>query len=123
MSHIVSIETQVRDVPAVRAACRRLGLSEPSSGKFKLFSGEATGLGVQLPGWRYPVVCNTKTGTLAFDDYGGRWGDTRHLDAFVQAYAVERTRILARKQGHSVVEQSLPDGSIKLVVSVAGGEA
>ena len=27
-----------------------------------------TGLGVQLPGWRYPVVCDLPSGRLKFDD-------------------------------------------------------
>ncbi len=49
MSHIVVIKTEVRDAAAVRAACRRLGLAEPIQGKTKLFSGEVTGLAVQLP--------------------------------------------------------------------------
>ncbi len=40
MSHIVNIKTEVRDVAAVRAACRRLNLTEPVHGKVKLFSGE-----------------------------------------------------------------------------------
>jgi hypothetical protein len=29
LSHIVTIKTEVRDAAAVRAACRRLGLTEP----------------------------------------------------------------------------------------------
>jgi RNA polymerase sigma factor (sigma-70 family) len=33
----------------------------------------------------------------------------------------EKARIEATKRGHSVVEQSLPDGSIKLTVTVGGG--
>lgn len=121
MSHVVVIQTEIRNAAAVRAACKRLKLPEPHSGAFTLFSGETTGLGVELPGWRYPLVCNIDTGSISFDNYNGHWGDRRHLDAFVQAYAVERTRIEARKRGHSVTEQPLPDGSIKLVVSVAGG--
>ena len=32
MSHIVTIKTEVRDAAAVRAACRRLGLAEPTHG-------------------------------------------------------------------------------------------
>jgi hypothetical protein len=46
------------------------------------------------------------------------WGDKRELDRFLQAYAVEKARIEARRQGHTVTEQSLADGSIKLTVQV-----
>ena len=56
MSHVVQIQTQVRDPQAIEAACERLGLGRPVAGTAKLFSSEATGLAVQLPGWRYPVV-------------------------------------------------------------------
>ena len=120
MSHIVTIKTEVRDAAAVRAACQRLKLDQPEYGTFKLFSGEATGLAVQLPEWRYPVVAETQTGTLRYDNYEGRWGEKKHLDEFVQMYAVEKTRLEARRKGHSVSEQRLADGSIKLVVNLGG---
>ena len=55
MSHIVRIQTQVKDAAAVRAACQRLNLPAPVQGKVKLFSGEVEGLAVQLPDWVYPV--------------------------------------------------------------------
>ena len=120
MSHIVTIQTQVRDPVAVAAACQRLGLPQPVQGRFRLFSGEVAGLGVELPGWRYPVVCQTETGEVKFDNFEGRWGEQRHLDAFLQGYAVEKTKLEARRRGHSVIEQPLADGSIKLTVQVGG---
>jgi hypothetical protein len=120
VSHIVEIKTEVRDPEAVAAACRRLGLAEPVHGTATLFSGEATGLLVKLPDWLYPVVVNPSTGQIAFDNYNGLWGEQKHLDRFLQQYAVEKARIEARKRGHSVVEQSLPDGSIKLTIHVGG---
>ena len=120
MSHIVTIATEVRDPDAVAAACRRLGLPEPVHGTAMLFEGNATGLLVRLPGWLYPVVCDTATGSLRFDNYGGRWGRQEQLDRLIQAYAVERTRIEARKRGHPVVEQALADGSIQLTIQVGG---
>ena len=40
----------------------------------------------------------------------------QQLDRFLQAYAVEKARIEARKKGHAVTEQSLADGSIKLTI-------
>ena len=123
MSHIVQVQAQVKDAAAVRAACQRLGLAEPVQGTTKLFSGEATGLAVQLPNWQYPIVADLATGQLKFDNFGGRWGDQRHLDHFLQAYAVEKCRLEARKAGRSLTEQTLPDGSIKLVIQVAGGAA
>ena len=51
------------------------------------------------------------------------WGAQQELDRFLQAYAVEKAKLEARKRGHVVTEQSLSDGSIKLCVQLAGGAA
>ena len=123
MSHIVSIKTEVRDVAAIRAACRRLNIDQPEQGTFKLFSGEATGVAVRLPDWTYPVVCDIATGELSFDNYNGRWGHQKELDGFRQAYACEKARLEAHKRGHTVTEQALADGFVKLTIQVNGGVA
>lgn len=123
MSHIVTIKTEVRDAAAVRAACQRLGLAQPVQGSTRLFSGEVAGLAVQLPDWQYPVVADLATGQLKFDNFGGRWGDQQHVDRFLQAYAVAKATIEARRKGHAVTERRLPDGSIKLTIQVQGGAA
>lgn len=120
MSHIVTVKTQVRDPVALRAACGRLKLAEPFHGDAALFSGMKTGRVVQLKNWRYPIVCDCNSGNVEFDNYEGRWGDRAMLDQFLQSYAVEKATLEARKKGHSVTEQSLSDGSIKLTVSVGG---
>jgi hypothetical protein len=121
LSHIVTIETRVRDAAAVRAACDRLSLPAPEQKTVTLFSGTATGLAVQLPGWQYSVVCDTASGQLRFDNYEGRWGDRSELDRFLQTYAIEMARLEARRNGHTVTERPLEDGSIQLTIQVGGG--
>ena len=116
MSHVACINTEVRDPLAVAAACRRLQLPEPTFGTARLFNAEVTGLLVRLPNWRYPVACDTAKGELHYDNYSGSWGPQEHLDRFLQAYAVEKIRIQARKLGHTFAEQRLSDGSIKVTV-------
>jgi len=120
VSHVVEIKTEVKDAAAVRAACQRLRLEQPAHGTARLFSGEATGLIVNLPDWKYAVVFDTSTGEAKYDNYNGRWGEQQQLDRFLQIYAVEATKIQARTKGHSVTEQQLADGSIKLTVQVGG---
>lgn len=120
MSHIVTVKTRVTHPTAVAAACRRLGLADPAHGTAKLFSGHASGLLVQLPGWQYPVVIDTTNGELRYDNYEGNWGDPARLDAFLQMYAVERAKQEARMKGYQVNEQTLADGSIK--VSIIEGQ-
>ena len=114
MSHLVQIATKVHDELAIGGACRRLGLSMPQPGTAKLFSGESTGLLLQLPGWNYPVVLDLATGRIAYDNYNGAWGEQKHLDGFLQAYAVEKATLEARKQNYPVTETLLEDGSIRL---------
>lgn len=116
MSHIVSIQTKVHDTDAISAACRRLKLAEPVQGTAELFSGQASGLLLQLPGWDYPAVIDIRGGTIQFDNFGGQWGEQQHLDRFLQAYAVEKCRLEARKKGCTVNEQQLQDGSIRLQI-------
>ena len=123
MSHVVTLKTEVRDATAVRAACQRLNLPAPVQGMAKLFSGQVAGMAEQLPDWQNPVVCDTTSGQLKYDNFNGRWGDPAQLDRFLQAYAVERARAEARRRGHAVTEAQLPDGSIKLTIQVAGGAA
>jgi hypothetical protein len=120
LSHIVKIATQLKDAEAVRAACRRLGLEEPTQGKFRVFTTDVTGLAVKLPGWTFPVVCQPDTGQVQYDNYGGSWGQPAELDKFLQAYATEKAKLEARKKGYSVSEQQLKDGSIKLSIHVGG---
>ncbi len=120
MSHIVTINTEIRDADALRLACRRLDLSAPVHRTAKLFTTDATGYCVQLPDWRYPVVCDVDDGALHYDNYAGRWGHQRELDGLMQSYAIEKTKLESRQQGHTVVEQSLNDGSVKLTISVGG---
>lgn len=119
MSHLVSIQTQVRDPIAVEAACTRLKLSVPVRRTVKLFSAEATGLAVELPGWRYPVVCQTETGELKYDDFNGRWGNKEQLCSFLQAYAVELVKLQARREGRTAIEEPLADGSIRVQIGVS----
>jgi hypothetical protein len=121
VSHIVTISTEVRDLEAVSAACRRLEIAPPVVGTAELFGGPVSGLIVRLADWVYPVVVDTASGQVHYDNYNGAWGDPARLDRFLQSYAVEKARIEARKRGHQVTERAMEDGSIKLTIRVGGG--
>jgi hypothetical protein len=117
LSHLVGIQTQLRDATAIAAACQRLSLAEPVLGKAQFYDGQtAEGLLVQLPGWRYPLAINTQTGEVQHDNFGGHWGDQEQLDRFLQAYVIEEVRLQSRKQGYPVIETLLQDGSVMLEV-------
>jgi hypothetical protein len=120
MSHIVEIKTEVRDPVAVHSACNRLKLTPPVHGTTRLFSQEVTGLQVRLRDWLYPLVIQTQTGQLQYDNYNGNWGHPQRLDEFLQAYAVEKTRLEALLRGHTCLEQQLADGRVKLTIQLGG---
>lgn len=117
MSHVVSIPTKIHDATAVAAACQHLGLPAPVNGTARLYSGEASGLLVQLPGWKYPVAIDTSTGTMTFDNFSGHWGEGLELDRFMQRYTIEVARLEARRKGHTFTEHSLQDGSIRVQIT------
>jgi len=120
MSHIVNVITKIRDPIALASACRRLGLQEPVYGTARVFSTDVSGLIVKLPGWQFPAVVDTASGAVQYDTFEGRWGAQTELDKLLQAYAVEKAKLEARRVGHSVTEQALPSGAIKLTVHVGG---
>jgi hypothetical protein len=116
MSHIVTIQTKVRDPAAVAAACARMNLPAPTVGTAALFGGQVNGLLVRLPGWTYPAVVDLATGEVKFDNFEGRWGDRAQLDRFLQLYPIERAKLEAKANGFPVTEEALENGSIKLEI-------
>src|ERR1035437_3908093 len=96
LSHVVSIKVDIRDPTALAAACARLGLQPPVRGTAKLFTTDATGEIVRLPGWTYPVVIDTEARRVRFDNFNEAWGSQQELDKLLQAYAVEKARIEAK---------------------------
>src|SRR5271168_3646972 len=102
MSHLVKVQTKLRDQAAIGLACQRLGLAAPLQGTARFYSGEATGLLVQLRGWTYPLAIDTTTGAVQYDTFEGRWGEQAKLDQFMQMYAVEKCRQEARAKGYAL---------------------
>ena len=119
MSHIVTGTSAMTSEKYVRAAAARLGLAAPVRKVWDLFSGQtADGLGVMLPGWSYPVVIDTTTGELKYDNYNGRWGKEEELAKFKQNYAAVKHRAIAHERGYQVQETVDSDGSIVLTATI-----
>jgi hypothetical protein len=59
------IVTTVHDPVALAATCRRFGLSPPAEHSAQL-DAEVFGWVVRLPGLRFPLVCDTLTGLIAY---------------------------------------------------------
>jgi len=73
MSHSITAGMKFTNRTAVYKACHALNLPQPVEGSYKLFDRTVDGLGVRLPGWKYPVVVSS-VGEALFDNYEGRWG-------------------------------------------------
>ena len=117
MSHVVTIDTKLKDPAALAAACTRLKLPEPKRETVKFFDGaEHEGLAVRPPGFVYPVIVR-ESGEVKLDTYNGRWGDDAFLGRLKQAYAVEAAKLQAKQRGHRIAETPLPDGTVKLTVT------
>jgi hypothetical protein len=114
--HNVTIETKVHDAAALTAACHRLGLAEPVHANVRLYSADAAGLVVTLPGWQFPVVIDIAEGSIKYDNYEGRWGNPAELGRLLQVYAVEKAKLEARKKGYCVTEQAHQDGTMVLQI-------
>lgn len=118
MSHTTTIDLEIKDEAAFVEACKDLGYEVATNASAKLFqsgSSFANATVVKIPGWNYPVVC-TADGKLHFDNYEGRWGDAKKLDALKQRYARNVAVKTAKKRGFRVQEHN-EDGKIKLVLT------
>ena len=122
MSHFTKVETQIRDIGALRAACSELGLVLADNAVARGY-GSNTMNGdfvIRLKG-PYDIALNKQPDGnygLTTDFWGG------HVEAEVgngygrllQLYAVHKAQIEARKKGLTCRRQALGDGSVKLVI-------
>ena len=122
MSHFTTINTQIRDINALRDACKELGLEV-------LPDAEARGYGgalqrgefiIRLKG-PYDVALNRQPDGsygLSTDWWDGHVEKEVGKDygKLLQLYGVHKATIEARKKGLSVLRRHQPNGSIKLVL-------
>lgn len=115
MSHTTTIELEIKDVDALRQACKTLGYEYQENVTVDLYDGTRVEncFSIKIPGWHYPVVC--KDGRVHYDNYQGAWGKQADLDRLRQRYATNAQIAVAKKKGYRVREESV-DGKIKLIL-------
>ena len=124
MSHFTTIHTQIQDIEALRAACSELGLTLCANTIARGYSGNSTPgeFVIRLRG-PYDIALNR----LADGSYGmttdwwsghvaGEVG--ANFGRLLQLYGVHKATKEARRKGCGVKRQPLPDGSIKLCISL-----
>ena len=121
MSHFTTIETQVRDEAALRAACAELGLTVEANAvargyKTNTHRGD---LVIRLKG-PYDIAATKQGATfgLTCDWWDGHVEKEvgANYGRLLQLYGVHKAQIEARKKGYTTRRQVLGDGSIKLVI-------
>ena len=145
MSHCVSVDLTIDDLPALRAACAELGLTwhegqttykwyGSSVGDYPLPAGfTADMLGkcqhaISVPGAEYQIgVVKNPIGAgykLLFDFWGSREGQPiikrlggEDLPKLKQFYGVNRAQTVARRQGLQTQRVLSANGSVKLVIT------
>ncbi|MCC7421813.1 MAG: DUF1257 domain-containing protein [Planctomycetaceae bacterium] len=129
MSHIATVELEIKDLDALELACTRIGVElVRGQERFKNYNGRRSPCNhaIRVPGNHkaYEIgVRETEGGKfeLAFDLFQGGHG----LQKFVgrgcnnlkQAYAVEVAKKQALRQGFRVAEKKQDNGSIRLVLT------
>ena len=122
MSHFTTIQTQIRDIAALRAACRELGFTVQENAVARGY-GENRHKGeyvIRLKG-PYDIALNRQqdgTFGLTTDWWDGHVEKEvgTNYGRLLQLYGVHKARIEAQRKGYTVRRQSLADGSIKLVI-------
>ena len=123
MSHFTTINTQIKDLEALRSACTELGLSllqnanargyvsNTTKGEFviKLKGPYDIALNKQKDG-AYGITADLWAGHVE-QEVGTKYG------RLLQLYAVHKATREARKKGHFVTRSAKQDGSIKLVIA------
>ena len=124
MSHISKIELTVNDLSMLGSACVRLGLELIRAKRsFKWYGKEAPcDHAIKVPGAEYEIGVINRDGSyeLNCDFYDRNLEQVigRNGGLLKQAYAVEKTRVEARRKGYSVLESRTETG-IRLQVRIS----
>lgn len=125
MSHFATITTQIKDINALTAACKELGLTvEANTSARGYASNNVHGEHVIRLKGPYDIAVNRQpdgTYGLTTDWWSGYVAQEvgSNFSRLLQLYAVHKATAEARKRGHSVQRKAGTNGAIKLVIGGA----
>jgi hypothetical protein len=125
MSHVATVNVEIKDLEALDKACRKLGLELVRDQRhFRYYSGslEACDHVIRVPGNKQAYEIGVRKAgkhyNLAHDDFAGGHGMVAlagpGCQKIVQRYAAEASIAEARRQGFRVKEQLQTNGTIRL---------
>ena len=126
MSHFTEIKTQVRDIAALRDACRELDLQllENTTARGYARQTRKGDYVIKLAG-PYDIALDRQSdGTfgLTTDWWAGHVEKEVGKDygRLLQLYGVHKARMEAKRKGYTVKRHTLGDGAIKLTIGLRG---
>src|SRR5438034_382357 len=94
------IVSSIHDPRALTAACRQLGLAAPVEGAAQLGAETVRGWVIRLPGVRFPIVCDTLSGLVAYHPLDGLHDRYRHIMEFIERYYAVRAQQRQDRERH-----------------------
>jgi hypothetical protein len=125
MSHVATVDIEIRDLPALAAACKRLGLEFVQDLKTCIGVGDCDHV-IRLPNQpeAYEIGLRKRTDskpgwTLAWEAYAGSILTVagKNCSTLKQAYAAVIATRTAQQRGFQVQEHVQSDGSIRMVLT------
>jgi hypothetical protein len=122
VSHFTTINTQVKDIEALRAACKEIGLELVQNATARWFASQTLkgDYVIKLRG-PYDVALNRQQDGsygLTTDWWNGHVEKElgKNFGKLLQLYGVHKATMEARKKGLGVLRRQKTDGSIKLIL-------
>jgi hypothetical protein len=117
MSHTTKATIDFSDLDALRIACEELGHAFRDVGTVRLYAESvADAYSVKLKHWNYPIAI--KNGEVFFDNYNGRWGDIKDLNALKARYGIVQAERRARARGQSTERVRLDNGTVQVRIAI-----
>ena len=123
MSHFTTIQTQIKDIEALRSAVNELGLKLIPNTTARGFINQTVKgeFVIRLQG-PYDIAVNKQpdhTYGLTTDWWDGKVEQEvgTNFGRLLQLYGVHKATIEARKKGYSVLRKQQPNGAIKLTLA------
>ncbi len=123
MSHFTTINTQIKDIEALRSACQEMGLTLLQNAEARgYYENKTKGDYVIKLNGPYDIALNQQpdgTFGLTADLWNGHVEKEvgRGYGKLLQIYGVHKATSEARRKGHLVRRSQLKDGAIKLVIT------
>ena len=122
MSHFTTIKTQVKDIEALRAACKEIGLTVIQNAEARgYYENKIKGDFVIKLNGPYDIALNKQADGsygLTADLWNGHVEKEvgSNYGKLLQLYGVHKATMEAKKKGLAVMRRQKQDGSIKLIL-------